>query len=136
MALACGWELWKSAALTACFDQFASDVACDLQGLGNSPPLRDKTGKFIRCCQEQAFGQLVHMYADGESIAVIVAFVLGNGLLDRFPQITRIDSPGPSRFAVRFHTRIAQPDHRNKHHQHLAIAKVVLKEMRQYEESA
>jgi hypothetical protein len=45
-------QRWNSITIPTCFNQFASNVACDVERLGDGPPLRNETGKFVRCRQE------------------------------------------------------------------------------------
>jgi len=40
-------------ALASSFNQFACDVARDIEGLGNCPALRDETGEFFRGCEKR-----------------------------------------------------------------------------------
>ena len=48
--------------LAPCFDQLPRNIACDVQRLGDSPPLGDQARNFFRSREEDSFRQLLHLY--------------------------------------------------------------------------
>jgi hypothetical protein len=57
-------QVRNAIALAPGIDQFSSDVARDLECLGNGPPLRYEARKFIRGRKEQAFRQFLDLYSN------------------------------------------------------------------------
>jgi hypothetical protein len=63
-ALSGGREIRNAVPFAPGFDQFPGNVPCDLKSLGNRPPLRYETGKFVRGGKENAFRQFLNLYSN------------------------------------------------------------------------
>jgi len=70
------WQVRNPVAFAPSFDQFPSDIACDLKRLGNRPPLRYEARKLIRGREEQAFRQFLHLYSNRQLHTLILPLAI------------------------------------------------------------
>ena len=63
--LACTRKILSVVSLAPGIDQLPRNIACDVERLGNSPPLGDQARNFFRGREEDSFRQLLHLYLNG-----------------------------------------------------------------------
>lgn len=70
----CRRQIRNTFALAPRFNQLSRDVAGNLQRFGDGSSLCYKARKFIRCCEEQTFGQFLDLYPNRKLHGLILAF--------------------------------------------------------------
>jgi hypothetical protein len=60
--LACARKILSAVPVAPGFDQLPRNIACDVERLGDSPPLGDQARNLFRGREEDSFRQLLHLY--------------------------------------------------------------------------